>query len=154
MLLNNFWSVASPSNVVQYRKPWESCVSLCWWGGETLKEEIIIDFWFSHNLQDFEDITAQPSLEEKMETEDPLEDQLEVDRALLSKSSMQTVMMVHQKLCLNFARSLWYQQSLPSHQAKHYFSTFISCYQTGACLVSQFYPLIGKIASNISDVQV
>uniref|UniRef100_A0A8C6J801 Midasin n=1 Tax=Melopsittacus undulatus TaxID=13146 RepID=A0A8C6J801_MELUD len=97
---------------------------------------------FPFHEKDFEDITAQPSLEEKMETEDPLEDQLEVDRALLSKSSMQTVMMVHQKLCLNFARSLWYQQSLPSHQAKHYFSTFISCYQTGACLVSQFYPLI------------
>ncbi|XP_061225770.1 midasin isoform X4 [Neopsephotus bourkii] len=98
---------------------------------------------FPLHEKDFEDITAQPSLEEKMETEDPLEDQLEVDRALLSKSSMRTVMMVHQQLCLNFARSLWYQQSLPSHQAKHYFSTFISCYQTGACLVSQFYPLIG-----------
>uniref|UniRef100_A0A672UXL9 Midasin n=1 Tax=Strigops habroptila TaxID=2489341 RepID=A0A672UXL9_STRHB len=98
---------------------------------------------FPLHEKDFDDITAQPSLEEKMETEDPLEDQLEVDRALLSKSSMQTVMMVHQQLCLNFARSLWYQQSLPSHQAKHYFSAFISCYQTGACLVSQFYPLIG-----------
>ncbi|NXJ78761.1 MDN1 protein, partial [Trogon melanurus] len=98
---------------------------------------------FPLHEKDFEDITAQPSLEEKMETEEPLEEQLEVDRGLLSKSSMQTVMMVHQQLCLNFARSLWYQQSLPSHQAKHYFSTFVSCYQTGACLVSQFYPLIG-----------
>ncbi|XP_074752140.1 midasin isoform X1 [Athene noctua] len=98
---------------------------------------------FPFHEKDFEDITAQPSLEEKMETEDPLEDQVEVDRALLSKSSMQTVMMVHQQLCLNFARSLWYQQNLPAYQAKHYFSTFISCYQTGACLVSQFYPLIG-----------
>ncbi|RMC13256.1 hypothetical protein DUI87_10790 [Hirundo rustica rustica] len=98
---------------------------------------------FPFHEKDFEDITAQPSLEEKMETEDPVEDQLEVDRALLSKSSMQTVMKVHQQLCLSFARSLWYQQSLPPHQAKHYFSTFISCYQTGACLVSQLYPLIG-----------
>uniref|UniRef100_A0A8C0ELF2 Midasin n=1 Tax=Bubo bubo TaxID=30461 RepID=A0A8C0ELF2_BUBBB len=98
---------------------------------------------FPFHEKDFEDITAQPSLEEKMETEDPLEDQVEVDRALLSKSSMQTVMMVHQQLCLNFARSLWYQQNLPSHQAKHFFSAFISCYQTGACLVSQFYPLVG-----------
>ncbi|XP_071597429.1 midasin [Heliangelus exortis] len=99
---------------------------------------------FPFHDKDFEDITAQPSLEEKMETEAPLEGKLEVDRALLSKSSMQTVMMVHQQLCLNFAQSLWYRQSLPSHQAKHYFSTFISCYQTGACLVSQFYPLIGS----------
>uniref|UniRef100_A0A8C4UIL8 Midasin n=1 Tax=Falco tinnunculus TaxID=100819 RepID=A0A8C4UIL8_FALTI len=99
---------------------------------------------FPFHEKDFEDITAEPSLEEKMETEDPLEDQLEADRALLSKTSMQTVMMVHQQLCLNFARSLWYQQSLPSYQAKHYISAFISCYQTGACLVSQFYPLIGS----------
>ncbi|RLW12433.1 hypothetical protein DV515_00000890 [Chloebia gouldiae] len=98
---------------------------------------------FPFHEKDFEDITAQPSLEEKMETEDPVADQMEVDRALLSKSSMQMIMKVHQQLCLNFARSLWYQQSLPSHQAKHYFSTFVSCYQTGACLVSQFYPLIG-----------
>ncbi|XP_025949160.1 midasin [Dromaius novaehollandiae] len=98
---------------------------------------------FPLHEKDFEDITAQASLEEKMETVDELEDQLEIDRALLSKSSMQTVMMVHQQLCLNFARSLWYQQSQPSHQAKHYLSTFLSCYQTGACLVSHFYPLIG-----------
>ncbi|XP_048793738.1 midasin isoform X1 [Lagopus muta] len=98
--------------------------------------------------KDFEDITAQASLEEKMETGESLEDQLEVDRALLSRSSMQTVMMVHQQLCLNFARSLWYQQNLPSHQAKHYFSAFVSCYQTGACLVSQFYPLIGAEMNN------
>uniref|UniRef100_A0A669QDJ1 Midasin n=1 Tax=Phasianus colchicus TaxID=9054 RepID=A0A669QDJ1_PHACC len=103
---------------------------------------------FPFHEKDFEDITAQASLEEKMETGEPLEDQLEVDRALLSKSSMQTVMMVHQQLCLNFARSLWYQQSLPSHQAKHYLSAFVSCYQTGACLVSQFYPLIGAEMNN------
>ncbi|NWH71168.1 MDN1 protein, partial [Piaya cayana] len=113
--------------------------------GRTEEEEEEEEFRrrFPFHEKDFEDITAQPNLEEKMETEDPLEDQLEVDRGLLSKSSMQTIMMVHQQLCLDFARSLWYQQSLPSHQAKHYFSTFISCYQTGACLVSQFYPLIG-----------
>ncbi|XP_066850638.1 midasin isoform X2 [Anser cygnoides] len=98
---------------------------------------------FPFHEKDFEDITAEASLEENMETEDPLEDQLEVDRALLSKSSMQTVMTVHQQLCLNFARSLWYQKSLPSHQAKNYFTAFISCYQTGAFLVSQYYPLIG-----------
>uniref|UniRef100_A0A8C5T387 Midasin n=1 Tax=Malurus cyaneus samueli TaxID=2593467 RepID=A0A8C5T387_9PASS len=104
---------------------------------------------FPFHEKDFEDITAQPSLEEKMETEDPVEDQLEADRALLSKSSMQTVMKVHQQLCLNFARSLWYQQSLPSHQAKHYLNAFVSCYQTGACLVSQFYPLIGAEMNDI-----
>ncbi|NXY90027.1 MDN1 protein, partial [Alcedo cyanopectus] len=98
---------------------------------------------FPFHEKDFEDITAQPSLEEQMETEAAVEEQLEADGALLSKSSLQTVMMVHQQLCLNFAQSLWYHQNLPPYESKHYLSTFISCYQTGACLVSQFYPLIG-----------
>ncbi|XP_074982679.1 midasin isoform X2 [Caretta caretta] len=93
--------------------------------------------------KDFEDITAQASLEEKMENEDDSEDSVATEITLLSQSSMRTVMMIHQQLCLNFARSLWYQQSLPPHQAKHYFSAFLSCYQTGASLVAHCYPLIG-----------
>uniref|UniRef100_K7FQC1 Midasin n=1 Tax=Pelodiscus sinensis TaxID=13735 RepID=K7FQC1_PELSI len=93
--------------------------------------------------KDFEDITAQASLEEKMENEDESEDLVATEITLLSQSSMQTVMMIHQQLCLNFARSLWYQQNLPPHQTKHYFSAFLSCYQTGASLVAHFYPLIG-----------
>ncbi|XP_074846986.1 midasin isoform X2 [Carettochelys insculpta] len=93
--------------------------------------------------KDFEDITAQASLEEKMENEDESEEPGATEIPLLSQSSMQTVMMIHQELCLNFAQSLWYQQSLPPHRAKHYFSAFLSCYQTGASLVAHFYPLIG-----------
>uniref|UniRef100_A0A8C0IUI7 Midasin n=1 Tax=Chelonoidis abingdonii TaxID=106734 RepID=A0A8C0IUI7_CHEAB len=93
--------------------------------------------------KDFEDITAQASLEEKMENEDDSEDLVATEITLLSQNSMQTVMMIHQQLCLKFARSLWYQQSLPAHQAKHYFSAFLSSYQTGAFLVAHFYPLIG-----------
>uniref|UniRef100_A0A452IL58 Midasin n=1 Tax=Gopherus agassizii TaxID=38772 RepID=A0A452IL58_9SAUR len=93
--------------------------------------------------KDFEDITAQASLEEKVENEDDSEDLVATEITLLSQNSMQTVMMIHQQLCLKFARSLWYQQSLPSHQAKYYFSAFLSSYQTGASLVAHFYPLIG-----------
>ena len=52
-------------------------------------------------------------------------------------------MLIHQQLCLSFARSLWYQQAVPPHEAKHYLSLFLSCYQTGASLVTHFYPLMG-----------
>lgn len=79
-----------------------------------------------------------------METEDALENEDTPEKSLLSHHSMKVVMTVHQQLCLSFARSLWYQQTLPSHQAKHHLSTFLACYQTGASLVAHFYPLIGK----------
>ncbi|XP_067386141.1 midasin isoform X2 [Emydura macquarii macquarii] len=113
--------------------------------GQTEEEEEEREFKRRFPLyeKDFEDITAQPSLEEKMENEDDSKDLVATEITLLSQSSMQTVMTIHQQLCLNFACSLWYQPSLPSHQAKHYFSAFISCYQTGASLVAHFYPLIG-----------
>uniref|UniRef100_A0A8C8S1Z5 Midasin n=1 Tax=Pelusios castaneus TaxID=367368 RepID=A0A8C8S1Z5_9SAUR len=113
--------------------------------GQTEEEEEEREFRRRFPLyeKDFEDITAQASLEEKMENEDDSEDLVATEITLLSQSSMQTVMTIHQQLCLNFARSLWYQPSLPLHQAKHYFSAFISCYQTGASLVAHFYPLIG-----------
>lgn len=79
-----------------------------------------------------------------MKTEVGLEDEVDPEKPLLSQHSIRTVMTIHQQLCLSFARSLWYQQSLPSNQAKHHLSAFLSCYQTGILLVAHFYPLIGK----------
>ncbi|XP_061479315.1 midasin isoform X2 [Rhineura floridana] len=99
---------------------------------------------FPLHEKDFEDITTQASLEEKIEMEDGFESEAVPEKTLFSYHSMKTVMTVHQQLCLYFARSLWYQQSLPCHQAKHHLSTFLSCYQTGASLVAHFYPLIGS----------
>ncbi|XP_060128572.1 midasin isoform X2 [Zootoca vivipara] len=99
---------------------------------------------FPLHEKDFEDITAEANLEGKMEMNDGLEKEAVCEKALLSLHSMKTVMTVHQQLCLYFARSLWYQQSLSSHQAKHHLNTFLSCYQTGASLVAHFYPLIGS----------
>ncbi|XP_054578497.1 midasin [Eptesicus fuscus] len=92
--------------------------------------------------QDFADILVEPTLEEKG-TSDGQEAAAATDPTLLSPSSMQAVMLIHQQLCLSFARSLWYQQTLPTHEAKHYLSLFLSCYQTGASLVTHFYPLMG-----------
>ena len=84
---------------------------------------------------------AEPTLEEK----GPSGGQEEAGPAVLSQSSMQAVMHIHQQLCLGFARSLWYQQSPPPHGAEHYLSLFLSCYQTGASLVTHVYPLMGMV---------
>ncbi|XP_064216909.1 midasin isoform X1 [Aotus nancymaae] len=98
---------------------------------------------FPLHEQDFADILVQPTLEENKGTSDGQEEEAATNPALLSQNSMQAVMMIHQQLCLNFARSLWYQQTLPPHEAKHYLSLFLSCYQTGASLVTHFYPVMG-----------
>ncbi|XP_019064368.1 midasin isoform X2 [Fukomys damarensis] len=98
---------------------------------------------FPLHEKDFADILVEPVLEEKKGTSDGQEESA-ADPALLSHSSMQAVMLIHQQLCLNFSRSLWYQQqTVPSHETKHYLSLFLSCYQTGASLVTHFYPLMG-----------
>ncbi|MBZ3875424.1 Midasin, partial [Sciurus carolinensis] len=98
---------------------------------------------FPRHEKDFADILIEPTLEEKKGTLDGQEEETPTDPAVLSQSSMQAVMLIHQQLCLNFARSLWYQQAVPPHEAKHYLSLFASCYQTGASLVTHFYPLMG-----------
>lgn len=85
---------------------------------------------------------VEPTLEEKP-APDGQEEEAAPDPAVLSQSSMQAVMLIHQQLCLSFARSLWYQQTSPPHEAKHYLSLFLSCYQTGSALVTHFYPLMG-----------
>ncbi|KAG8524470.1 Midasin, partial [Galemys pyrenaicus] len=98
---------------------------------------------FPLHEKDFADILIEPTLEEKKATSAGQEEETTTDPTLFSQSSMQAVMLIHQQLCLNFARSLWYQQTLPPHEAKHYLSLFLSCYQTGASLVTHFYPLMG-----------
>ncbi|XP_037699423.1 midasin isoform X2 [Choloepus didactylus] len=98
---------------------------------------------FPVHEKDFADILVEPTLEEKKGTSDGQEEEAATDTALLSQSSMQAVMLIHQQLCLNFARSLWYHRTVLPHEAKHYLSLFLSCYQTGASLVTHFYPLMG-----------
>ncbi|XP_059970578.1 midasin isoform X2 [Mesoplodon densirostris] len=93
--------------------------------------------------EDFADILVEPTLEAKKGPSDGQEEEAAPEPALLSQSSMQAVMLIHQQLCLGFARSLWYQQTPPPHGADHYLSLFLSCYQTGASLVTNFYPLMG-----------
>nr|DBA26506.1 TPA: hypothetical protein GDO54_010752 [Pyxicephalus adspersus] len=93
--------------------------------------------------QDFADITAQPSLDERMDTETSDGESEEADDILVSESSAQTLMNTHQQLCLSTARSLWYHQNSEQQFSKHYISLFLSCYRTSATLVENLYPLIG-----------
>lgn len=109
---------------------------------EEEEEELELRKLFPLHEKDFADILMEPTLEEKRRASDGREEAA-TDPTLLSQSSMQAVMLIHQQLCLSFARSLWYQQSAPPHEAKHYLSLFFSCYQTGASLLTHFYHLMG-----------
>ncbi|XP_028728584.1 LOW QUALITY PROTEIN: midasin [Peromyscus leucopus] len=110
---------------------------------EEEEDELELRKLFPLHEKDFADILIEHTLEEKEGASDGQEEEEAADPALLSQSSMQAVMLIHQQLCLSFARSLWYQQTVPPHEAKHYLSLFLSCYQTGASLVTHFYPLMG-----------
>ncbi|XP_073934254.1 midasin isoform X1 [Castor canadensis] len=126
------------SSLYRYRRSSRTALS-----EEEEEEEWEFRKRFPLHEKDFADILVEPTLEEKKGTSDGLEEEAPTDPALLSQSSMQAVMLIHQELCLNFARSLWYQQSVPPHEPKHYLRLFLSCYQTGASLVTHFYPLMG-----------
>ncbi|XDA78991.1 hypothetical protein R6Z07F_009052 [Ovis aries] len=109
---------------------------------EEEEEERAFRSQFPLHEKDFADILVEPTLEEKGPSGGQ-EEEATPGPTVLSQSSMQAVMRIHQQLCLGFARSLWYQQSPPPHGAEHYLSLFLSCYQTGASLVTHFYPLMG-----------
>ncbi|XP_063773055.1 midasin [Pseudophryne corroboree] len=109
---------------------------------EGQEEEKEFQMRFPLYEQDFADITAQPSLDECMEIQGN-ESQADDDTKLVSESAMQTVMFIHQQLCLSVARSLWYHQSPAQHETKYYLSMFLSCYQTSAALIENLFPLIG-----------
>uniref|UniRef100_A0A452FG21 Midasin n=1 Tax=Capra hircus TaxID=9925 RepID=A0A452FG21_CAPHI len=110
---------------------------------EEEEEERAFRSQFPLHEKDFADILVEPTLEEKGPSGGQEEEATTPGPAVLSQSSMQAVMRIHQQLCLGFARSLWYQQSPPPHGAEQYLSLFLSCYQTGASLVTHFYPLMG-----------
>ncbi|KAL1775570.1 midasin isoform X1 [Sigmodon hispidus] len=114
---------------------------------EEEEEELELRKLFPLHEKDFADILIEQTLEKKKRASkgasDGLEEEEATHPALLSQSSMQAVMLIHQQLCLGFAQSLWYQQTVPAHETKHYLSLFLSCYQTGASLVTLFYSLMG-----------
>lgn len=96
-------------------------------------------------FQDFADITAEPSLEQPIIIEDDEECDSGNENGVFQVSSCQnTIVHVHQKLCLAFAQSLWYQANPPSDRSTVHLSAMISSYQITAPLVARFYHLMGK----------
>ncbi|XP_061756335.1 midasin isoform X2 [Nerophis ophidion] len=90
--------------------------------------------------KDFADM-SQPSLEGP--TEEVVEKQDMKDEGIfLSPIAMSTVMQIHKRLCLGYARSLWYQDTAPAGQISDYIKTLVSSYQVAAPMISNFYHLI------------
>lgn len=98
-------------------------------------------------IQDFADITSQPSLEGPedvgLEEEDGApEDSTET--GFLSPAAMNTVVVIHQHLCLGYGQSLWYQSTAPANHSKEHIKALVSSYQIAFPIISHFYHLIGQ----------
>ncbi len=98
--------------------------------------------------QDFADITSQPSLEgpadpTHTETEGKAQEESS-EGNILSPVAMNTLVQVHQRLCLGFAQSLWYQGQTPANHSKEHIKALVSSYQIASPMMSRFYHLIGQ----------
>lgn len=65
------------------------------------------------------------------------------DNGFLSPTAMNTLVRVHQCLCLGYAQSLWYQGIAPVNYQKEAIKALVSSYQIVAPVMSHFYHLIG-----------
>lgn len=90
--------------------------------------------------QDFADIVSQPSLESPADSNRAQEESS--GSAFLSPAAMNTVVQVHQHLCLGYAQSLWYQGIVPANCTKETIDALVSSYQIAAPVMSHFYHLI------------
>ncbi|XP_073672706.1 midasin [Garra rufa] len=96
--------------------------------------------------KDFADITSEPSLDQPIIIEDDddvdSEESSSETSGFLLVSSMSTVVQVHQRLCLSYAQSLWYQPNMPINHTKDHVSALVSSYQSTAPLIARFYHLM------------
>nr|XP_046228345.1 midasin isoform X2 [Scatophagus argus] len=97
--------------------------------------------------QDFADIMSQPSLEGpedlnlKEEEEEKAQEESS-ESSFLSPAVINTLVQVHQRLCLGYAQSLWYHGTAPANHSKEHIKALVSSYQIAAPLMSRFYHLI------------
>ncbi|KAM9840331.1 midasin [Aulostomus maculatus] len=114
--------------------------------GLTEEEQEERDFrrQFPKFSRDFEDIISQPSLEgpgdSGLEVEEVQEETRESNFS--SPGAMNTVVQVHQHLCLGYAQSLWYQGTASANHSTEYIKVLASSYQIAAPVISRFYHLI------------
>ncbi|KAJ8008932.1 hypothetical protein DPEC_G00083550 [Dallia pectoralis] len=95
--------------------------------------------------EDFADITAQLSLEGAADRGEPEVEEVAEDpnqSGFLSPACMNTVVQVHQRVCLGHAQSLWYQSSAPANHSNDHIRALVSSYQTTAPVMSRFYHLM------------
>uniref|UniRef100_A0A8C4E8F0 Midasin n=1 Tax=Dicentrarchus labrax TaxID=13489 RepID=A0A8C4E8F0_DICLA len=64
------------------------------------------------------------------------------ESSFLSSAAMNTLVQVHQRLCLGYAQSLWYQSTKPANHSKEHINALVSSYQIASPLMSRFYHLI------------
>lgn len=98
--------------------------------------------------QDFADLAPQPCLEcpsgSSLEGEEKNLEEGSSQSGVLSPEATNTLVEVHQHLCLGYARSLWYQSTAPTTNGKEHIAALLSSCQMASPLVSRFYHLIGQ----------
>lgn len=98
---------------------------------------------------------SQPSLEGPADS--GLQDEEEEaqgepsESSFLSPAAMNTVVQVHQRLCLGHAQSLWYQGTKPANHSREHIKALVSSYQIASPVMSRFYHLIGQCPVYICD---
>lgn len=110
-------------------------------------KSIVVSVYVYTLHQDFADIMSQPSLEgtadsavEEMEEKAREESN---ESGFLSPAAINTLVKVHQCLCLGYAQSLWYQGTEPVNYQKKAIKALVSSYQIVAPVMSHFYHLFG-----------
>ncbi|XP_059212052.1 midasin [Centropristis striata] len=96
--------------------------------------------------KDFADIVSQPSLEGPGDLGHKEEDETDQEdssgSSFLSPSAMNTVVQIHQRLCLGYAQSLWYQGTIPANHSREHINAMVSSYQIASPVMAHFYHLI------------
>ncbi|XP_043076462.1 midasin [Puntigrus tetrazona] len=96
--------------------------------------------------KDFADITSEPSLDQPIIIEDDDDADMEESSSEMSSfllvSNMSIVVQIHQRLCLSYAQSLWYQPNPSTNHSKDHISALVSSYQITAPLIARFYHLM------------
>uniref|UniRef100_A0A087Y7X1 Midasin n=1 Tax=Poecilia formosa TaxID=48698 RepID=A0A087Y7X1_POEFO len=115
--------------------------------GLTQDQQDEMDFrhHFPQFSKDFADILSQPSLEGLADTEPEHEAdaaQKVAAAASLSGPAINTLVKVHQCMCLGYAQSLWYQGTPPTNHSKEHIKALISSHQIASPVMTHFYHLI------------
>lgn len=106
--------------------------------------------------QDFADLAAQPCLElpsgSGLEREEKNLEEESSQSGVLSPDAINTLVKVHQHLCLGYAQSLWYCSTAPATDGKEHMAALVSSCQIASPLMSSFYHLIGQWWFRLSSV--